>query len=135
MTATVKETPTVISEAVAWSVGWGQIAEFLTSHPEIAEHTSVDSTSGRALCFLGHLVEDPVRFIADAVQTCLEAGGWVEQKVRDELGGVNLWFGPVHIYVYADVDRLFSRRVTGMVEQVEYTLTFDLPEQGQAAAR
>lgn len=126
-----RETPRSVTEATAQAAGWGELAAFLSDHPEIAKRARIARVY--MLCYVGHL-DDPASFMADAARACVDAGGRVEPYQSDRFGGVNLWFGPVHLQVYADIDRVFTRRVTGVVDKVEYTLTFDLPEQTAAAS-
>lgn len=120
------KTPPAVTEAVALSAGWGRIAEFLTAHPEIAEGAGHDGGLRVLRCI--STMADPLPFIASAAQACVAAGGRVEAH-HSNYGGVRLHFGPVHIYVYADLDKVFSSRVTGVVEKVEYAPLFDLPQQ------
>ncbi len=127
-------TPPAVVEARQYADGWTRLAAFLEDHPEIAEHSGADRSISRVLCYLGHRVEEPARFMADAAQACVDAGGQVESDARGEFAGVKLIFGPVHIWAYADAHRVATRRVTGVVEKVEYALTFDLPEQAVEGA-
>lgn len=123
-----------INTAAEWARGWDAVAAFLTAHPDIAESvgTAVPSGEWALGCVSGH--DDPASFIASAAQACVDAGGRVEQYRSVRFGGVRLWFGPVYVQVYADLDQVFTRRVVGMVEQVEYTPTFDLPQAAGAVA-
>ena len=130
LTQNGQTTPPVIAEAYRYADGWTRLAAFLEDHPEIAERVEIGPTSRAAMCYLSHRVENPARFMADAAKACVDAGGRVEQDVDDgRFAGVKLIFGPIHIAVFTEAARVCATRVTGMVEQVEYTLTFDLPEQ------
>jgi hypothetical protein len=121
------------ARAAEWSTGWARVAEFLTAHPRIANHVGSVSAE-RMLCFVGARLPEPAAFMVDAAAACVASGGRVEPYITPEFGGVLLCFGPVRIQVYTKRHEVCATRVTGMVEQVEYTLTFDLPEQAPAVA-
>ncbi|MDH2424855.1 hypothetical protein [Sphaerisporangium sp. TRM90804] len=127
------ETPTSVSEAAAMCRGWGDVAAFLAVNPKVAERAALDTGSHRMLAYLGEPV-DAVEFMVTAARACVDAGGVVRQCRTKDFGGVDLFFGPVHVHVYTEIDRVFAQRVTGMVEQVEYTLVFDLPVNAETPA-
>ncbi|GGK62262.1 hypothetical protein Sme01_04210 [Sphaerisporangium melleum] len=134
VTQNEQATPPVVVEARQYADGWSRLAGFLEDHPEIAEGASVGSISS-VMRYLSHHTEDPARFMVDASQACVDAGGRVEPDVDGRFAGVKLSFGPVRVFVYTDAHRVATHRVTGTVEKVEYTLTFDLPEQAAAVTR
>jgi hypothetical protein len=127
---------TAVAVAGERARSWDAIAAFLAAHPEIAREyssSSSDSDLGyRMLCCVNRL-DDPGAFMSAAARACVDAGGRVEQYASDRFGGVKLWFGVAHVDVYAEVGKVFSRRVVGVVEKVEYAPTFDLPGNAEAA--
>jgi hypothetical protein len=113
-----------VADAREWARDWERVAAFLSDHPEIAERAAGRLGDGR---FRVHVMTDPATFMAAAARACVDAGGSVDEFRDDLYGGVVLRFGRVAMEVQARVDEVFIRRVTGVVEQVEYTLAFDLP--------
>ena len=104
---------------------WRNVAAFLVSHPEIAERTNPHSDY--LLCSVNSM-DDPAAFMAEAAKAAAGWGHRVEEYRDDRWGGINIWFGPIHLQIYAEVGKVFARRVVGLVEKVEYVPIFDLPQ-------
>ena len=124
-TGTAPETtPKSITEALEYAAAYGQMAEFLSANPDLAKRAHYYHGTGFLACV--NSAQDPAGTIADAARAGRGAGARVEEEAGGQHGGVRLLFGPVRLKVYADADKVCSRVVVGMVEQVEYALSFDL---------
>jgi hypothetical protein len=118
------EQPKSVAEALEYARAYEQVAAFLSANPDLAERATV--YLARYTNIVPPYGEDPVAFIVDAAKRGREFGAPVEEWADGKHGGVKIGFGPLHVKVYTTADRVCSRVVVGVIEDVQYALSFDL---------
>ncbi|MFI7448171.1 hypothetical protein ACIBQX_11790 [Nonomuraea sp. NPDC049714] len=121
---TPETTPKSVAEALEYAHAYGQVAAFLATNPDLAKRAHYYHGTGFLACV--NSAVDPAGTITDAARAGREAGARVEEEANGRHGGVKLNFGPIRLKVYADADKVCSRVVVGVVEDVQYALTVDL---------
>lgn len=117
-------TPKSVTEALEYAAAYEQVAEFLAANPDLAKRAHYYHGTGFLACV--NSAQDPAGIIVDAARAGRETGARVEEEAGGQHGGVRLLFGPVRLKVYADADKVCSRVVVGVIEDVQYALSFDL---------
>lgn len=130
---TQTEQPKAVTEALEYARAYEQVAAFLAANPDLAKRADV--YLGRSTNIVPPYDADPIAFILDAARRGREYGAAVEEWADGHHGGVKICFGPLNVKVYTTVDKVCRRVVTGVVEQVEYTLMFDLDGTPRKAAQ
>lgn len=126
------EQPKSIAEALEYARAYQQVAAFLAANPDLAKR--VDHYVGTGFLACVNLAADPVETIANVARRGREAGAQVAEEADSRYGGVKLLFGPISLKVYADAARVCSRVVVGVIEDVQYALSFDLDGNPRKAA-
>ncbi|MER6942547.1 hypothetical protein ABT294_00865 [Nonomuraea sp. NPDC000554] len=118
------EQPESVTEALEYARAYEQVAAFLAANPDLAKHANVHIA--RYTLVAVPTDRDAVAFIVDAARRGREHGAPVEEWADGKHGGVKIHFGPLYVNVYAGADRVCSKVVVGMVEDVQYALAVDL---------
>jgi hypothetical protein len=122
--ATPETAPKSVTEALEYAHAFGQVAAFLAANPDLAKRAHYYHGTGFLACVNSD--KDPAGTIGNAARRGREAGAQVEEEADGRYGGVKLHFGPIPLKVYADAGRVCSRVVVGVIEDVQYALSFDL---------
>lgn len=126
------EQPKSIADALKYASAYGQVAAFLAANPDLAKRVEHYLGTGFLACV--NSATDPAETIANVARCGREAGAQVEEEADSRYGGVKLLFGPISLKVYADAARVCSRVVVGVIEDVQYALSFDLDGNPRKAA-
>ena len=124
--------PKAVVQALEYAHAYEQVAAFLAANPELGERANIYPALYTNI--VPPYDADPVAFIVDAARRGREYGVPVEEWSDGKHGGVKIRFGPLHVKVYASAEKVCRRVVVGMVEDVQYALTFDLDGNPREAA-
>lgn len=113
-----------IRDALELAHAFGDVAGFLSANPDLAKKATVHFAPYTLISATS--AEDPIAYILDAARRGREYGARVEEYAEAEWGGVRIYFGPLHVQVYAPSSQVCRRVVVGVVEDVQYALTVDL---------
>ncbi|MEU4332368.1 hypothetical protein [Nonomuraea dietziae] len=116
-----KQTVETIDAIRAAIAGFARIAGFLEANPDLPSAPSLYPE--RVLVCLNSLT-DPKAALALWMARAIEAGALVEAPSDSKYAGVELHFGPVHIYVYANRELLGER--VRVVEE-HWQLSVEIP--------